>query len=73
MKRNDERLSRAREKDEKIMSKYLYAISPSFITATVSGPDDYFTPPEWLLKSVQEVAAEKAETPRSPPIQFSMD
>ncbi len=70
--RNDDRLSRAKAKDEKIMSKYLCVISPLFITATVLGPDDNFTPPPWLLKSVQEVAMEKVVTPKSPPIQFSM-
>jgi hypothetical protein len=71
--RNDGRLAKARKKDTSIISKYLHGDPASFVSAKVSGPDDHFKPPAWLMQSVWEITNEKVKTPQGPPIRFSMD
>jgi hypothetical protein len=66
-------LTKARKKDEEIISKYLHGDPSSFVSSSVIGPDDFFKPPAWLLQTVREIAQDKVETPQGPPIQFSMD
>jgi hypothetical protein len=70
-KRSDGCLNKAKQKDKEIISKYLNP--SSFITATVTGPDDYFVPPSWLMRAVENVARETVKIPKAPPIRFAMD
>jgi hypothetical protein len=58
---------------EQLVSKYLLGDSQSFVTETVTGPDDHFEPPSWLLTEVAKVAKEDVTTPQEPPVQFTMD
>jgi hypothetical protein len=72
-RRNDGRLTRAKEKDEKIISKYLCGVPSLLITSMVTGPNDHFTPSAWLMEAVSAVANQPVGTPNKPPIHFSMD
>jgi hypothetical protein len=66
-RRNDEQLDAA-----VIISKYLLARPNSFITATITGPDDHFTPPRWLMEAIRAVASASVPTPKKPPVDFRM-
>jgi hypothetical protein len=72
-KRNDSRINFARKTDDKIISKYLPDDPKSFITKTVTGPNDHFCPPQWLMEAIKEVAADSEETPSKPPVAFEMN
>jgi hypothetical protein len=40
---------------------------------TVTGPDDHFIPPNWLMSAIQEVAGKPTATPMMPPVAFAMN
>lgn len=58
--------------DHKLLSKYLPATIDQFLSNVVTGPDDSFVPPAWLMQATEEVAASDAPTPLAPPIRFDL-
>jgi hypothetical protein len=68
--RNDTRLDKANKTDQKTLSKYLEC--NSFVHVMVQGPDDGFTPPNWLMENVRAVAGMGVKTPDRPPVMFQM-
>jgi hypothetical protein len=60
-------------RDTSTIGKYLPASSSDIFVDTVQGPDDNFTPPQWMLAAVAEVAALEAKSPLKPGVCFDTD
>jgi hypothetical protein len=72
-RRNLTRVSEADAINQKLLSKYyLPEAIDDFIWKPIPGPDDNFTPPAWLMRAVEEVAAAEVPTPRAPPVKFDL-
>jgi hypothetical protein len=68
--RNRERVERADAMDQKLLSKYLPATAHDFLSNTIPGPDDAFTPPAWLMTAITDVMLLTTPIPSAPPVQF---
>ena len=71
-RRNLKRVSEADACDHRLLSKYLPATIDEFLPPVITGPDDSFVPPAWLMQAIKEVAASKVPTPLAPPIRFDL-
>jgi hypothetical protein len=74
-RRNRRRILEANRKDEEIISKYpagerLTSSATDIVGPARQGPDDWFTPPAWLMTNLKEVVDTRVPTPCTPPIQF---
>jgi hypothetical protein len=71
-RRNLKRVSDADATDHRLLSKYLPATINEFLPNVVTGPDDSFVPPAWLMQAIEQVAASEVPTPLAPPIKFDL-
>jgi hypothetical protein len=56
--------------DERTLSKYLPADITNIIGGALSGPDDVFEPPTWLLEAIENVYNTHTPAPTAPPVRF---
>jgi hypothetical protein len=54
--------------DKRTLSKYLPTDITDVIGGALSGPDDVFVPPTWLLKAIENVYNTHTPTPTAPPV-----
>jgi hypothetical protein len=59
--------------DKRTLSKYLPADITEVIQGALSGPDDVFVPPTWLLEAIKSVYNTHTPTPTAPPVRFRTD
>ena len=71
-RRNRERVNQANAADRKLTSKYLPFDITEFLPNTIPGPDDAFTPPDWLMDAIEAVANAAAPAPTASPVKFSL-
>jgi hypothetical protein len=72
-RRNRDRVDQANATDQKLTSKYLPFDIDEFLPNAIPGPDDSFTPPDWLMEAIEAVAKTKAPAaPKAPPVKFSL-
>jgi hypothetical protein len=69
-KRNTRRIDEANKRDADTIGTYLLPLSSDIFIDVVSGPDDFFFPPPWLLGAVAEVAALEVKSPLNPGVCF---
>jgi hypothetical protein len=71
-RRNLKRVSDADAIDHRLLSKYLPETINEFLPNVITGPDDSFVPPAWLMQAIEQVAASEVPTPLAPPIKFDL-
>ena len=69
-KRNLTRIDEANQRDAETIGKYLPSSASEIFHSVVPGPDDYFTPPPWLLQAITNIASLPVDTPDNPGVIF---
>jgi hypothetical protein len=72
VKRNRDRVEKANATDHKLTSKYLPKTADEFLPNKIPGPDDTFTPPDWLMEAIEIVFKAKEPVPKAPPVRFDL-
>jgi hypothetical protein len=70
--RNRERVELSNAADQRLISKYLPISADAFLPNRIPGPDDAFTPPEWLIQAIKSVANANTPAPKAPPVRFEL-
>jgi hypothetical protein len=70
--RNTRRILEANDSDRDLLGKYLPDSASKIFTHIVSGADDMFEPPPWLMEAVAEVAKMPVESPSNPDVHFDI-
>jgi hypothetical protein len=69
--RNLSRIKEANALDKATIGTYLPVSAASIFSQIVTGPDDFFQPPSWLLLAIGKIASSVVKTPTSPSIHFA--
>jgi hypothetical protein len=70
--RNRRRVQEVDRTDATQLGKYLPSFVDRFLPDIVHAPDDWFSPPAWLLESIRQVAESPVKTPSKPGIRFEV-